>query len=64
MLKGKAYGVIFNCLDTHAVYVDLADGYDADSFILVLRRFISIKGQLKKIRPNPGSHSWSLLEKK
>lgn len=36
--KGEhvARQVIFNCLITRAVYLDLADGYDADSFILVI----------------------------
>ena len=52
---GKAYGVIFNCLTTRAVYIDLADGYDTDSFILVLRRFISIRGNPRKVRSDPGS---------
>ena len=53
--RGKGYGVIFNCLTTRAAYIDLADGYDTDSFILVLRRFISIRGQPTKIRSDPGS---------
>ena len=52
---GKGYGVIFNCLATRAVYIDLTDGYDTDSFILVLRRFISIRGHPVKIRLDPGS---------
>ena len=52
---GKAYGVIFNCPATRAVHVDLADGYDTYSFILVLIRFILIRGQASKIRPDRGS---------
>ena len=52
---GKGYGVIFNCLASRAVYIDPADGYDTDSFILVLRRFISIRGHPVKIRLDHGS---------
>ena len=40
---GKAYGVLFNCLYSRAVYLDLADGYDTESFLLVLRRFVAIR---------------------
>ena len=28
--RGKAYGVLFNCLSSRAVFIDLADGYDLD----------------------------------
>ena len=53
--RGKGYGAIFNCLATRTIYIDLADGYDTDSFILVLRRFISIRLYPVKIRLDPGS---------
>ena len=53
--RGKGYGAIFNCLATRTIYIDLADGYDTDSFILVLRRFISIRGYPVKKRLDPGS---------
>ena len=43
-VKTKVYGVIFNCLATRAVYIDLAEGYDTASFIKVLQRFTSIRG--------------------
>ncbi|CAC5386337.1 unnamed protein product [Mytilus coruscus] len=52
---GKAYGVLFNCMSSRAVYVDLADGYDTSSFIMVLRRFTSVRGYPKKIRSDLGS---------
>jgi hypothetical protein len=52
---GKAYGVLFNCMSSRAVYVDLAEGYDTSSFIMVLRRFVSMRGYPKKIRSDAGS---------
>ncbi|CAC5404639.1 unnamed protein product [Mytilus coruscus] len=52
---GKAYGVLFNCMSSRAVYVDLADGYGTSSFIMVLRRFTSVRGYPKKIRSDLGS---------
>lgn len=52
---GKAYGVIFNCLVTRAVYIDLADGYDTKSFLTVFKRFVSIRGYPKTIRCDWGT---------
>ena len=40
----KAYGVIFNCLATRAVYLDLAPDYSTEKFLMVLRRFVSLRG--------------------
>ena len=34
----KACGVIFNCIGTRAVYLDLAPDYSTESFLMVLRR--------------------------
>ena len=45
---GKAYGVIFNCLSTRAVHVDLASDYSTEKFLMVLRRFASIRGYPSK----------------
>ena len=32
--KKKAYGIIFNCLSSRAVYIDITDAYDTNAFIL------------------------------
>ena len=53
--KMKCYGIIFNCLTTRAIYLDIACGYDTDNFLLVLRRFISIYGCPSEIRSDAGS---------
>ena len=44
-----------NCYSSRAVYVDLSDSYNTDSFINVMRRFVSIHGYPKKIRSDAGS---------
>ena len=53
--RGKAYGVIFNCGTCRAVYIDVADKYDTDSFLLVLRRFVTIHGYPSKFVSDYGS---------
>lgn len=51
----KSYGVIFTCMTTRAVYIDLADSYSTSSFLLVLRRFMDIRGQPNVIHCDNGS---------
>ena len=43
----KAYGVVFNCLVTRAVYLDLAEGFNAEDFLSTFQRFIAIRGAPK-----------------
>ena len=54
--KTKVYGVIFNCLSCRAIYIDLSEGYDTSSFIMVLRRFVAIREYPKIMRTDNGSH--------
>ena len=51
----KAYGVIFNCLGTRAVYLDLAADYSADKFLMVVRRFVSLNGYPSKLLSDNGT---------
>ena len=50
----KTYGVIFNCLATRAVHVDLAADYSTEKFLMVLRRFVSIRGFPSKLYSDNG----------
>lgn len=49
---GKAYGVIFNCLGTRAAHVDIAPDYSTEKFLMVLRRFVSLRGYPAKLLPD------------
>ena len=40
----KCYGVIFTCLNTRAVHLELAVDYSTMEFIQVLRRFFAVRG--------------------
>ena len=51
----KAYGVIFNCLGTRAVYLDIAADYSTDKFLMVLRRFVSLHGYPSKLFSDKGT---------
>lgn len=52
---GKAYGVIFNCLATRAVYLDLVDSYNTQSFLAAFRRFVSLRGYPHTIHSDSGT---------
>ena len=51
----KAYGVIFNCIGTRVVYLDLAPDYNTESFLMVLCRFVSLRGYPSKIYSDKGA---------
>ena len=53
--RGKGYGVIFTCLLTRAVYLDLADDYGTQGFLLVLRRFCTIRGFPRQLISDQGT---------
>ncbi|KAJ8033541.1 hypothetical protein HOLleu_23814 [Holothuria leucospilota] len=53
--RGKAYGVIFNCLVTRAVYLDVAADYGTDAFLQVMRRFVTIRGYPKEVYSDSGT---------
>ena len=41
---GKGYGVIFTCVVSRAVYLDISCDYSTEAFMQVLRRFASFRG--------------------
>ena len=51
----KVWGVIFVCLSTRAVHIDLTQGYDTKSFIITFTRFASIRGYPEHVYADPGT---------
>ena len=45
----NTFGVIFNCLATCVVHIDLATDYSSEKFLMVLKRFVSIRGFPSKL---------------
>ena len=56
----KVYGVLFNCLASRAIYRDMAEGYDKNSFLKVFRRFVALRGFPKTVYSEEG-YNWSPL---
>ena len=60
---GKGFGVIFNCLVTRAIYLDLAEGYSTDDFLKTFQRFVSIRGAPKYMYSDKGTQLISASKK-
>ena len=52
---GKAYGLIFNCLATSSVHVDISPDDSIEKFLMALRRFVSIRGYPSKLYSDNGA---------
>ena len=52
----KRYGVIFTCLSSRAIHLEMARSLDTSSCINALRRFIARRGQVKIMRSDNGTN--------
>ncbi|XP_029965347.1 uncharacterized protein LOC115401351 [Salarias fasciatus] len=52
----KRWGIIFKCLTTRAVHLDLLTAIDTDSFLMALRRFIARRGTPAELFSDQGTN--------
>ena len=52
----KRYGVIFTCLTTRSVHLEMAYSLTTDSFIQTLRKLIAIRGPIRHLRCDNGTN--------
>ncbi|KAI4871708.1 hypothetical protein NFI96_005782 [Prochilodus magdalenae] len=52
----KRWAVLFTCLSTRAVHIELIDCMDTSTFINALRRFFALRGPAKQIRSDCGTN--------
>lgn len=52
----KRYGVIFTCLTSRAVHLEVAHTLDTNSCINSIRRFVCRRGQVRRIRSDNGTN--------
>ena len=50
------YGVLFTCMMSRAIHLEVADSLETDSFINALRRFIAIRGPIRQLRSDRGTN--------
>ena len=54
-VTGKGWGVIFVCMATSAIHLELVESYSTESFLQALRRFICIRGTPSLIQSDRGT---------
>lgn len=52
----KRWGIIFKCLTTQSVHLDLLTAIDTDSFLMALRRFIARRGTPRELFSDNGTN--------
>lgn len=51
----KRYGVLFTCLLSRAVHIEVSDTLTTDSFINAYRRFVGRRGPIRQVRSESGN---------
>lgn len=54
--QSKRWAVLFTCMSTRAVHIELIETMSTDSFINALRRFFAIRGPAKLLRSDRGTN--------
>ena len=52
----KRWGILYKCLTTRAVYIDLLSSLDGDSFLMSLRRFVARRGKPHELLCDHGTN--------
>lgn len=52
----KRYGVLFTCLASRAVHLEVANSLSTDSFLNAYRRFIGRRGPVRQLRSDQGTN--------
>ena len=52
----KRYGVLFTCLFSRAIYLEVSNSLDTDSFLNAYRRFVCRRGPVRQLRSDQGTN--------
>lgn len=54
--NGKKWGLLFKCLTTRAMHLEILTSIDSDAFLMALRRFIARRGQPAELYSDQGTN--------
>ncbi|XP_065097354.2 uncharacterized protein [Paramisgurnus dabryanus] len=54
--ENKRYGLLFTCLSSRAIHIEILEDMTTDAFINGLRCFIAIRGSVRQIKSDQGSN--------
>lgn len=52
----KRYGLLFTCLCSRAIHIEVVDDMTTDAFLNALRAFIAIRGNVRQLRSDQGTN--------
>ena len=52
----KRYGVIFTCLASRAIHIEIANSLNTGSFLNAIRRFLALHGPIHQLRSDHGTN--------
>lgn len=55
-INSKRWGLIFTCLSSRAIHIEVLESMDTSAFICALRRFFAIRGPAKLLRCDCGTN--------
>lgn len=55
-VNSKRWGILFTCLTSRAVHIELVEDMSSPTFINALRRFVAIRGRVAEFRSNRGTN--------
>ena len=54
--SAKRYGIIFTCMASRAIHLEIVNTMETDSFMNALRRFMCRQGNVRQLRSDRGSN--------
>ncbi|XP_067245167.1 uncharacterized protein [Chanodichthys erythropterus] len=54
--NSKRWAVLFTCMSTRAIHIEVIESMDSSSFINALRRFFAVRGPAKQLRSDCGTN--------
>ena len=55
-VNAKRWGLVFRCLSSRAIHIEVLETVDSNAFICVLRRFFALRGHTKLLRYDRGTN--------
>ena len=56
LAHSKRWAIIFFCMNTRAIHIEVVESMDSSSFINALRRFFAVRGPVKQLRSDCGTN--------
>ena len=55
-VNAKRWGLVFTCLSSRAIHIEVLEAMDSSAFICALRRFFALRGHAKLLRCDQGTN--------